>query len=86
MFYINIIEVVPLIYGIGDLHLDYSKEKPMDVFGENWINHEENIFSNWKQIIGEDDLVLLPGDISWALKLSEAYCDLMRIDELPGKK
>ena len=75
-----------LIYGIGDLHLDYSKEKPMDIFGENWTDHEEKIFDNWKQLIRENDLVLLPGDISWALKLEEAYYDLKRLDELPGYK
>ena len=75
-----------MIYGIGDLHLDFSKEKPMDIFGEHWIDHENKIFNNWKEIIKEDDLVLLPGDISWALKISEAYYDLKKIDELPGKK
>ena len=75
-----------MIYGIGDLHLDYSKEKPMDIFGEKWINHEAVIFSKWKEMVKDGDLVLLPGDISWALKLDEAYYDLNRIDELPGKK
>lgn len=75
-----------LIYGIGDLHLDHTKEKPMGVFGENWLNHDEKIFDNWKQVVKEDDLVLLPGDISWALKLEEAYHDLKAIDELPGYK
>lgn len=58
----------------------------MDVFGEKWSNHEDKIFNNWRQIVKDDDLVLLPGDISWALKLEEAYYDLKRIDELPGLK
>lgn len=75
-----------LIFAIGDLHLDYSNEKPMDIFGENWIDHEEKIFNSWREKVGDDDIVLLPGDISWALKLEEAYNDLMRIDELPGQK
>lgn len=75
-----------MIYGIGDLHLDYSKGKPMDIFGEQWIEHEEKIFANWKELIKDEDLVLLPGDISWALKLEEAYYDLNRIDQLPGYK
>ncbi|HSH34893.1 metallophosphoesterase [Schnuerera sp.] len=75
-----------MIYGIGDLHLDYSQEKPMDVFGDNWIDHEKKIFSNWNQLVGDEDLVLLPGDISWALKLKKAYDDLKRIDDLPGYK
>ena len=75
-----------MIYGIGDLHFDHSKQKPMDIFGENWIGHEENIIENWEAKVKEDDLVLIPGDISWALKLDQAYLDLKRIDDLPGKK
>ena len=75
-----------MIYGIGDLHLDYSKTKPMDIFGDTWLNHEENIFNNWVKLVGDEDLVLLPGDISWALRLEDAFDDLKRIDNLPGKK
>ena len=75
-----------MIYGIGDLHLDYTKEKRMCIFGDNWLNHEDKIFEDWKSKVGEDDLVLIPGDISWALKLDEAYKDLIRIDNLPGRK
>lgn len=75
-----------MIYAIGDLHFDYSKDKPMDIFGDNWINHDENIINNWKRLVSEDDLVILPGDITWALKLNEANDDLMRINELPGHK
>ncbi len=74
------------IYGIGDLHLDSSGEKPMDIFGANWINHEEKIFYNWREKVKDEDLVLIPGDISWGLKLYEAYEDLKKIDELPGLK
>lgn len=75
-----------MIYAIGDLHFDYSKDKPMDIFGDNWINHDENIINNWKRLVSEDDLVILPGDITWALKLKEANDDLKRINELPGHK
>ena len=75
-----------MIFTIGDLHFDNSGEKPMDVFGDNWINHEDQIINNWKKTIVENDLVLLAGDTSWALKLDEAYEDLKKIDELPGRK
>lgn len=75
-----------MIYGIGDLHLDHSKKKPMDIFGDNWIDHDENIFENWKERVANHDLVLIPGDISWALKTAEAYDDLKKIDDLPGFK
>lgn len=75
-----------MIYAIGDLHFDYTEAKPMGIFGENWLNHEEKIIDNWNEMVREDDLVLLPGDISWALKLNDAVGDLERIHRLPGKK
>lgn len=75
-----------MIYAIGDLHFDSTKEKPMDIFGANWINHEERIVKYWKDHITDDDLVLIPGDISWALRLKEAEQDLNKIDKFPGKK
>jgi predicted phosphohydrolase len=53
------------IFAIADLHLDFKKEKPMDIFGDNWENHEENILTNWENTVDKDDLVLVPGDISW---------------------
>ena len=74
------------IFAIADLHFDYKKEKPMDIFGENWINHEEKIINNWINTVENQDLVLIPGDISWSLKLDDAINDLVRIEELPGSK
>lgn len=75
-----------MIWAIGDLHLDYKKEKPMDVFGKAWKNHEEKIFEAWRERVAPDDTVLVVGDISWALKLEEGKKDLDRIDDLPGRK
>lgn len=75
-----------MIFAIGDLHFDNTGEKPMDIFGNNWLNHEENIMNSWKEIVGEEDLVLLVGDTSWGLKLEDAYEDLLKIEKLPGKK
>lgn len=75
-----------MIYSIADLHFDNTGDKTMDIFGENWQKHEEKIIKNWKANVKEDDLVLIPGDISWALKCEEAYDDLKKIEDLPGKK
>lgn len=74
------------IFAIGDLHLDHTGVKTMEVFGPAWRNYEERIFENWSRTVTDDDLVLIPGDISWALKLEEAEADLRRIDALPGTK
>lgn len=75
-----------MIFGIADLHFDSIGDKSMDIFGENWIDHENQIIENWKNIVKDQDLVLLPGDISWGLKLEDAYEDLLKIENLPGKK
>lgn len=75
-----------MIYAIADLHLDITKEKDMSVFGGNWENYEEKIFKFWNEIVSDDDLVLVAGDISWAMKLEDAKLDLDRIEALKGQK
>jgi hypothetical protein len=74
------------IYAIADLHLSLTSEKPMDVFGEAWRGHAEKLERNWRERVQQDDLVLVPGDISWAMQLSAALPDLSFIGNLPGKK
>ena len=67
------------IFVIGDLHLSFNNPKPMDIFGENWVNHEEKIKSNWIENVEENDLVVLPGDFSWEtyLKDTKRYATLL---------
>ena len=74
------------IYAIGDLHLSLNKEKPMDIFGGNWKNHEQKIKENWKNTVQDTDLVILPGDFSWEMHLKDMYNDFAYLNELPGKK
>lgn len=74
------------IYVIGDLHLSFSADKPMDVFGMNWENHAEKIKANWISKVKENDTVILPGDFSWATYLEETYKDFEFLNSLPGKK
>lgn len=75
------------IWAIADLHLSFGiPDKGMEIFGENWRNHPSKVKKAWKEKISPDDLVLIPGDISWALKLEEAVPDLEWIDKLPGTK
>lgn len=79
-------EVSMSIYAIGDLHLSFTQDKPMDIFGANWTNHVEKIQTNWIARVRDNDLVLLAGDHSWAMKLEEAIPDLEFIGSLPGTK
>ena len=44
------------------------------------------IKNNWERLITDEDTVVIPGDVSWALSLEEAVSDLKFIDSLPGKK
>ncbi len=74
------------VYAIGDLHLSLTADKPMDIFGGNWEGHFEKIKLDWLDKVKEEDIVLIPGDISWAMKLSDALADLKAIAALPGKK
>ncbi len=74
------------IYVIGDLHLSFSADKPMDIFGMNWENHAEKIKENWISKVKENDTVILPGDFSWATYLEETYKDFEFLNSLPGKK
>lgn len=75
------------VWAIADLHLSFATpNKEMDVFGEQWRDHASKIATNWRQSIQEDDLVLLPGDISWAMNLEQALPDLEWIHRLPGTK
>lgn len=74
------------IYAIGDTHLSFGTDKPMDVFGGEWQNYSEKLKNNWQQIIKRDDHVLIAGDISWAMNLSELYPDFEFLNNLNGKK
>ena len=74
------------VYAISDLHLSTNSDKPMDVFGGNWEGHFEKIKTDWKRKVKDDDVVLIAGDISWAMKLSDALEDLHCLADLPGKK
>ena len=74
------------IYTIGDLHLSFGMNKPMDIFGVNWEGHFEKVANNWKKEVKEDDLVILPGDFSWAMDLKDTIEDFKFLSKLPGKK
>ncbi|HEX5136766.1 MAG TPA: metallophosphoesterase [Planctomycetota bacterium] len=74
------------LFALADLHLGRAVKKPMDVFGPAWERHAERIDANWRRVVAADDWVLVPGDISWAMKLEDALEDLRFIDALPGRK
>jgi predicted phosphohydrolase len=74
------------VFAIGDLHLPGGADKSMDVFGAHWKGHFERIAEDWKARVTPADVVLIPGDISWAMRLEDALPDMDAIAALPGHK
>lgn len=74
------------IYAISDLHLSFSTNKPMNIFGNNWDNHDKKIKDNWLETVKDNDTVLLPGDFSWGMTFEETKPDFEYLNELPGRK
>ena len=74
------------IYVIADLHLSFTQNKPMNIFGDNWTNHEEKIKQDWLEKVKPNDTVILPGDFSWATYLEDTKLDFEYLHNLPGKK
>ena len=76
------------LYTIADLHLctHDPTNKSMEVFGSRWQDYVTRLENNWRRLITDEDTVVVPGDITWALSLEEARADLKFIDSLPGKK
>lgn len=74
------------LYAISDLHLSLSGDKPMDVFSEEWKNHDVKIRENWLKKVKEEDTVLLAGDLSWSMKLQGGKEELDFVAGLPGRK
>lgn len=74
------------LLAIADPHLSGAQAKPMTVFGPAWEGHPEAFFEGWRSVVEDDDLVLIPGDVSWAMRLEDAMVDLLAIAALPGRK
>ncbi len=74
------------VYAISDLHLSAACDKPMDVFGKAWENYFDIICDDWRHKVDDDDVVLLPGDFSWAMPMEDALPDFQAVATLPGRK
>ncbi len=74
------------VFAISDLHLSINSNKPMNIFGPVWENYLDKIEQSWNRLVSDDDVVLISGDISWAMKLNDAIPDLNYISQFKGKK
>ncbi len=85
------------VFAASDLHLSFAGPvdlmaldqvpmyKPMDVFGPHWQNCYQKIYDHWNDMVSEEDWVLMPGDLSWAMTLEECRYDFDFISRLKGK-
>ncbi len=74
------------IFAISDLHISTNTNKPMDIFGGNWVGYMEKIRQDWNEKVCDDDIVLIGGDISWAMNICDAQKDILSLSDLKGKK
>ena len=74
------------VFAISDFHLSINNPKPMDIFGPTWEEYLDKIEKDWSEKVSADDLVLIPGDLSWAMKFEEAKPDLDYICSFAGTK
>lgn len=74
------------LYAIGDLHLSFSADKSMEVFGREWKNYTARIKKYWNKTVSPEDTVVLTGDHSWGKNLEQCREDFDFIEALPGRK
>ena len=74
------------LFVMADLHLSSDRSKSMEIFGPRWQDYMEKIQNNWNRIVSPEDTVIVPGDISWSLRLEDSLDDFRFLDALNGKK
>lgn len=73
-------------WAIADTHLSFAKPKDMARFGDKWADHPSHLAAIWQASIRPDDVVLIPGDVSWAQSMNKLWPDLNWLYALPGRK
>ena len=74
------------VFAIADLHLSLGCDKPMDIF-KGWDNYVDRLEENWNRVVSDNDTVIIPGDISWAMSITDTKKDFTFInDNLKGNK
>ena len=73
------------LYVLGDPHLSLGASKPMDIF-PGWDGYLERLERSWRRLITPQDTIVLAGDISWAMRLTDTRKDFAFLQQLPGQK
>ena len=73
------------LYVLGDPHLSFRAQKPMDVFGGAWDGYVDKLREGLS-VLRDEDTIVLAGDISWGMSLEESTEDFAFLDAFPGRK
>ena len=73
------------LFVLGDPHLSLGASKPMDIF-PGWNDYVDRLEKNWRKLITPQDTIVLAGDISWAMRLTDTRKDFEFLQQLPGQK
>ncbi len=73
------------LYVLGDPHLSFRSQKPMDIFGGAWNGYVDKL-RDGLSVLREEDTIVLAGDISWGMSLEESTEDFAFLDAFPGRK
>ena len=73
------------LFTIADLHLSSDGTKSMEKFGSRWADYMQRLAKNWNAVVHPDDTVIIPGDISWGLKLEDSLEDFLFFDRMKNK-
>lgn len=73
------------LFAIADTHLSFGVNKPMDIF-RGWQDYEKRLSENWRAVVQPEDTVVIAGDISWGMDLSQTLPDFAFLHALPGRK
>ncbi len=74
------------LWAIADLHLSMARPDRRERYAARWRDHADKIETQWREAVGRNDLVLLPGDLSMARNHRDLQPDLAWLDRLPGTK
>jgi predicted phosphohydrolase len=73
------------LYVIGDTHFSSDRSYSMEVFGGAWKDYTLKLTDSFSKLL-PDDTLLICGDFSWGMDLSDTLPDLLLLNGFKGKK
>ncbi len=74
------------LFVLGDTPIFHWALPSRWMFFRGWNGYVERLERNWRKLIKPEDTIVLAGDISWAMRLTDTRRDFAFLQELPGQK